>query len=85
VPLTHDAPERRRWLALYMQLVLGYDALGVGLAFLPANLIMAAFSLGLGSLGLATLASIAAALGAMLLRSCGTARLRAAEAADAQS
>lgn len=35
--------------ALYMQLVLGYDALQVGLAFLPANLIMAAFSLGLSA------------------------------------
>jgi EmrB/QacA subfamily drug resistance transporter len=32
--------------ALYMQLVLGYTALQVGLGFLPANLIMAAFSLG---------------------------------------
>jgi EmrB/QacA subfamily drug resistance transporter len=32
--------------ALYMQLVLGYDAMQVGLAFLPANLIMAALSLG---------------------------------------
>jgi EmrB/QacA subfamily drug resistance transporter len=32
--------------ALYMQLVLGYSALQVGLGFLPANLIMAAFSLG---------------------------------------
>ncbi len=32
--------------ALYMQLVLGYSAMQVGLAFLPANLIMAAFSLG---------------------------------------
>src|SRR4029078_6104806 len=32
--------------ALYMQLVLGYSAMHVGLAFLPANLIMAAFSLG---------------------------------------
>jgi EmrB/QacA subfamily drug resistance transporter len=32
--------------ALYTQLVLGYSALQVGLAFLPANLIMAAFSLG---------------------------------------
>jgi hypothetical protein len=32
--------------ALYMQLVLGYDAMQVGLAFLPSNLIMAAFSLG---------------------------------------
>jgi hypothetical protein len=35
--------------ALYLQLVLGYDALHVGLAFLPANLIMAAFSLGLSA------------------------------------
>lgn len=35
--------------ALYMQLVLGYDAMQVGLAFLPANLIMAAFSLGLSA------------------------------------
>jgi EmrB/QacA subfamily drug resistance transporter len=32
--------------ALYLQLVLGYSALQVGLAFLPANLIMAALSLG---------------------------------------
>jgi len=31
---------------LYIQLVLGYNAMHVGLAFLPANLIMAAFSLG---------------------------------------
>jgi EmrB/QacA subfamily drug resistance transporter len=35
--------------ALYMQLVLNYSALQVGLAFLPANLIMAAFSLGLSA------------------------------------
>ncbi|HEY2764525.1 MAG TPA: DHA2 family efflux MFS transporter permease subunit [Pseudonocardiaceae bacterium] len=33
--------------ALYLQLVLGYPPLQVGLAFLPANLIMGAFSLGL--------------------------------------
>src|SRR2546421_8802598 len=32
-----------------MQLVLGYSALQIGLAFLPANLIMAAFSLGLSA------------------------------------
>jgi len=32
--------------ALYMQLVLGYDPLQVGLAFLPSNVIMAAFSIG---------------------------------------
>ncbi|HEX7641228.1 MAG TPA: DHA2 family efflux MFS transporter permease subunit [Burkholderiaceae bacterium] len=35
--------------ALYMQLILGYQPLQVGLAFLPANLIMAAFSLGLSA------------------------------------
>src|SRR4029450_6555294 len=33
--------------ALYLQLVLGYSPLQVGLAFLPANLIMAVFSRGL--------------------------------------
>jgi len=35
--------------ALYLQRVLGYSAQQVGLAFLPANLIMAAFSLGLSA------------------------------------
>jgi EmrB/QacA subfamily drug resistance transporter len=35
--------------ALYMQLVLGYSPMQVGLAFLPSNLIMAAFSLGLSA------------------------------------
>ncbi len=35
--------------ALYLQVVLGYGPLAVGLAFLPANLIMAAFSLGLSA------------------------------------
>jgi EmrB/QacA subfamily drug resistance transporter len=35
--------------ALYMQLVLGYSPMEVGLAFLPANIIMAAFSLGLSA------------------------------------
>ncbi len=35
--------------ALYLQLVLGYSPLRVGLVFLPANLIMAAFSLGLSA------------------------------------
>jgi predicted MFS family arabinose efflux permease len=33
--------------ALYLQFVLGYSPLKVGLAFLPANLIMASFSFGL--------------------------------------
>ncbi len=35
--------------ALYLQLVLGYTPLRVGLAFLPANLIMATLSLGLSA------------------------------------
>jgi len=35
--------------ALYLQLVLGYSPLQVGLAFLPTNLIMAAFSLGMSA------------------------------------
>jgi len=35
--------------ALYLQLVLGYSPLQVGLTFLPANLIMGAFALGLSA------------------------------------
>jgi EmrB/QacA subfamily drug resistance transporter len=35
--------------ALYLQLVLGYSPLQIGLAFLPANLIMGAFSLGISA------------------------------------
>jgi EmrB/QacA subfamily drug resistance transporter len=35
--------------ALYLQFVLGYKPLDVGLAFLPANLIMGAFSIGLSA------------------------------------
>jgi EmrB/QacA subfamily drug resistance transporter len=35
--------------ALYMQLVLGYTPMQIGLTFLPANLIMAAFSIGLSA------------------------------------
>ena len=35
--------------ALYLQLVLGYSPLQVGLAFLPSNLIMGAFSIGLSA------------------------------------
>src|SRR6478735_222368 len=35
--------------ALYLQLVLGYKPLEVGLTFLPANVIMAVFSLGLSA------------------------------------
>ncbi len=68
--------------ALYMQLVLGYGAMQVGLAFLPSNLIMAVCSLGLSAwvvmrLGIrSTLgrglvmaaASMAAVLGGLALR-----------------
>jgi EmrB/QacA subfamily drug resistance transporter len=36
-------------VALYLQLVLGYSPLEVGVSFLPANLIMGAFSLGLSA------------------------------------
>src|SRR5919106_1508192 len=35
--------------ALYLQLVLGYSPLEIGLSFLPANLLMGAFSLGLSA------------------------------------
>ena len=35
--------------ALYLQLVLGYSALQVGLAFLPANLIMGTMSIGVSA------------------------------------
>lgn len=35
--------------ALYMQLALGYTPMQIGLAFLPSNLIMAAFSIGLSA------------------------------------
>ena len=35
--------------ALYLQIVLGYSPLEVGLAFLPANMIMGALSLGLSA------------------------------------
>jgi len=52
--------------ALYMQLVLGYSPMQVGLAFLPANLIMAVFSLGL-SARLVMRFGIRAPLGAGLL------------------
>ena len=50
--------------ALYMQRVLGYDAMQVGLAFLPGNLIMAVFSLGLSAAGDALRHPRAAGLGA---------------------
>ena len=55
-PRTSSACSGRRamfaWFflsALYLQLVLGYSPLQVGLAFLPANLIMGALSVGLSA------------------------------------
>ena len=36
--------------ALYLQLVLGYSPLQVGLAFLPANLIMGGLSIGVSAM-----------------------------------
>jgi EmrB/QacA subfamily drug resistance transporter len=57
--------------ALYLQLVLGYSPLQVGLTFLPTTLIMGAFSLGL-SAKLVMRYGIRAPLGAgMLLATCG--------------
>jgi EmrB/QacA subfamily drug resistance transporter len=52
--------------ALYLQLVLGYTPMQVGLSFLPANIIMAIFSLGL-SAKLVTRFGIRKPLGAGLL------------------
>ncbi|WP_255176111.1 DHA2 family efflux MFS transporter permease subunit [Bordetella genomosp. 5] len=52
--------------ALYMQVVLGYSPMQVGLAFLPANIVMALFSLG-GSARLVMRFGIRAPLAAGLL------------------
>ena len=63
--------------ALYLQLVLGYSPLQVGLAFLPANIIMGAMSLGL-SAKLVMRFGIRAPLGVGLgLAALGLAALRA--------
>jgi EmrB/QacA subfamily drug resistance transporter len=59
--------------ALYMQLVLDYSAMQIGFAFLPANLIMAAFSLGISAklvMRFGTRLPLAAGL---LLAACGLA------------
>ena len=58
--------------ALYMQMVLGFTPLKVGLAFLPSNLIMAIFSVGLSAklvmrLGIKTTLSIGLSLAAVSL------------------
>ena len=59
--------------ALYLQLVLGYSAMQVGLAFLPANLIMAAFSLGLSAKMVMRFGISAAARAGLLLAAVGLA------------
>jgi len=61
--------------ALYMRLVLGYGPMQVGLAFLPVNIIVAAFSLGL-SAKLVTRFGIRKSLGSgMMLTAAGLALL----------
>ncbi|MFZ0500229.1 MAG: DHA2 family efflux MFS transporter permease subunit [Steroidobacteraceae bacterium] len=55
--------------ALYMQLVLGFTPMQVGVAFIPANLIMAVFSLGL-SARLVIRFGVRRPLGAGLLLAC---------------
>jgi hypothetical protein len=57
--------------ALYLQLVLGYSPMEVGLAFLPANLIMAAFSLGLSAKLVMRLGLRLPIAGGMLLAAAG--------------
>jgi EmrB/QacA subfamily drug resistance transporter len=67
--------------ALYMQLVLGYSPMQVGLAFLPANVIMAVFSLGL-SARIVMRYGIRASIGAGLLVSAVGLALLARAPAD---
>ena len=57
--------------ALYMQLVLGYDPLQIGLAFLPANLIMAVFSIWLSAKLVMRFGLRLPILGGMLLAAAG--------------
>ncbi|MGN7983568.1 DHA2 family efflux MFS transporter permease subunit [Burkholderia sp. 22313] len=59
--------------ALYMQRVLGYGPLQVGLAFLPANLIMAAFSLGLSARIVMRFGIRAPIAAGLLIAACGLA------------
>ena len=63
--------------ALYLQLVLGYSPLKVGLAFLPANLIMGALSIGLSAEARHALRHQAAARGRALARGRRARALRA--------
>jgi EmrB/QacA subfamily drug resistance transporter len=59
--------------ALYMQLVLGYTPMQVGLAFLPANVIMAVFSLGLSARCVVRFGLRAPLVVGLLLAACGLA------------
>jgi EmrB/QacA subfamily drug resistance transporter len=59
--------------ALYLQLVLGYTALEVGLAFLPADVIMAAFSVGLSAKLVARFGLRLPLAGGLLLAAAGLA------------
>jgi len=59
--------------ALYMQLVLGYDPMQIGLAFLPSNLIMAAFSIGWSAKVVMRFGLRGPIVGGMLLSSAGLA------------
>ena len=66
--------------ALYMQTVLAYDAMQVGLAFLPANLIMAAFSPGLSAKMVMRFGTRAPLAGGLALAAVGLALFAAAPA-----
>jgi EmrB/QacA subfamily drug resistance transporter len=59
--------------ALYMQLVLGYTPMQVGLAFLPANVIMAACSLGLSARCVVRFGLRVPLMAGLLLATCGLA------------
>jgi EmrB/QacA subfamily drug resistance transporter len=59
--------------ALYLQLVLGYSPLQVALAFLPANVIMAAFSIGLSAKLVMRFGVRAPIAGGLLLAAAGLA------------
>ncbi len=66
--------------ALYMQHVLGYDPMQIGLAFLPANLIMAVFSIWLSAKLVMRFGLRLPIVGGMLLAAAGLALFAAAPA-----
>jgi EmrB/QacA subfamily drug resistance transporter len=59
--------------ALYMQFVLGYDPMQIGLAFLPTNIIMAVFSIGLSAKLVMRFGLRPPIIGGMLLAAAGLA------------